>query len=116
MDNRQQKQINEAAEKFAEAVRESYQSVADRAVDAQEMNAQLTQSFFNGVINNLQSQAEANRSLAQDLVEHQQKQREATQAMMQQSMNAYTDFLNSMFTYTERNLDRAKRDAKDAGK
>ncbi|AHY45886.1 Hypothetical Protein RradSPS_0603 [Rubrobacter radiotolerans] len=116
MDNKQQKRINEAAEKFAEAVRESYQSVADRAVDAQEMNAQLTQSFFNGVINNLQSQAEANRSLAQDLVEHQQKQREATQAMFQQSMNAYTDFLSSMFAYTERNLDRAKQDAKDARK
>jgi polyhydroxyalkanoate synthesis regulator phasin len=116
VDSKQQKQINEAAEKFAEAVRESYQSVADRAVDAQEMNAQLTQSFFNGVINNLQSQAEANRSLAQDLVEHQQKQREATQAMFQQSMNAYTEFLSSMFAYTERNLDRAKRDAKDARK
>lgn len=112
MDNKQQKQINEAAEKFAEAVRDSYQTVADRAVDAQEMNAQLTQSFFNGVINNLQTQADRNRSFAQDMVEQQQKQREATQAMFQQSMTAYTDFVNSMFAYGEQNLDRAKKDAK----
>ena len=37
---------------------ESYQSIADRSVSAQELNAQLTQDFFNGVINNLRTQAE----------------------------------------------------------
>ena len=41
MDEKQQKQVNEAAEKFAEAVRESYQTVADRAVSAQQLNAEL---------------------------------------------------------------------------
>ncbi|HEY6751528.1 MAG TPA: hypothetical protein VI027_09390, partial [Rubrobacteraceae bacterium] len=60
MDQQQQQQVNEAAEKFAEAVRESYQTVADRAVSAQQLNAELTQNFFNSVINNLRSQAESN--------------------------------------------------------
>lgn len=108
MDQKQQKQINEAAEKFAEAIKESYQAVADRSVSARELNAQLTQDFFNGVMNNLRNQAESNRALAEDLIEQQQKQREATQEMAQESVNAYMDFLNSMFSYYQGNLDRAK--------
>ena len=46
MDQKQQQQVNEAAEKFADALKESYQSIADRSVSAQELNAQLTQEFF----------------------------------------------------------------------
>ena len=108
MDQRQQRQVNEAAEKFAEAVRESYQAVVDRGMSAQELNTQLTQDFFNGVINSLRSQAESNRELTQELIEQQRKQREASQALTQESMNAYTDFLNSMFAYYQGNLDQAR--------
>src|ERR671910_428599 len=89
MDERQQKQVNEAAEKFAEAIKESYQALADRSVSAQELNAQLTQDFFNGVINNLRTQAESNRALAEDLIEQQRKQQEASQALTQESVNAW---------------------------
>lgn len=112
MDERQQKQVNEAAEKFAEAIKESYQALAERGVSAQELNAQLTQQFFNGVINNLRAQAESNRALAEDLVEQQRKQQEASQALTQESVNAYTDFLNSMFSYYRGSLDEAQRSAK----
>ena len=42
-----------------------YQALANRSVSAQELNAQLTQEFFNGVINNLRTQAECNRALAE---------------------------------------------------
>src|SRR3712207_9094015 len=76
MDEKQQKQVNEAAEKFAEAIKESYQALADRSVSAQEVNAQLTQDFFNGVINNLRTQAEGNRALAEDLIAQQRKRSE----------------------------------------
>jgi polyhydroxyalkanoate synthesis regulator phasin len=112
MDERQQKQVNEAAEKFAEAIKESYQALADRSVSAQELNAQLTQDFFNGVINNLRTQAESNRALAEDLIEQQRKQQEASQALTQESMNAYTEFLNSMFSYYRGSLDEAQRSAR----
>jgi hypothetical protein len=77
VDQKQQRQVKEAAEKFADALKESYQSIADRSVSAQELNAQLTQDFFNGVINNLKTQAEGNRALYEDLIEQQRKQREA---------------------------------------
>src|SRR5215211_150115 len=103
--------VNEAAEQFAEAIRESYQTLADRSVSAQELNAQLTQDFFNGVINNLRTQAEGNRALSEDLIEQQRKQQEASQALAQESVNAYMDFLNSMFAYYRGNLDEAQRRA-----
>ncbi len=73
MDQNQQKMVNEAAEKFAGAIKESYQALADRSVSAQELKAQLTQEFFNGVIDNLKTQASHNRALADDLIEQQRK-------------------------------------------
>jgi hypothetical protein len=112
MDEKQQKQVNEAAEKFADAIKDSYQALADRSVSAQELNAQLTQEFFNGVINNLRTQAENNRALAEDLIEQQRKQQEASQALTQESVNAYMDFLNSMFSYYRGSMDEAQRSAR----
>jgi hypothetical protein len=111
MDTKQQQQVNEAAEKFAAALRDSYKTVAERSVSAQQLNAEMTQSFFNSVIGSLRAQAESNREAAGELIEHQQRQREATQALTQESMNAYMDFLNSMFSYYRGNLERAQRDA-----
>jgi polyhydroxyalkanoate synthesis regulator phasin len=111
MDEKQKKQINEAAEKFADALKESYQSIADRSVSAQELNAQVTQDFFNGVINNLRTQADNNRALSEDLIEQQRKQQEASQALAQESVNAYMDFLDSMFSYYRGSLDEVQRRA-----
>jgi polyhydroxyalkanoate synthesis regulator phasin len=111
MDEKQQKQVNEAAEKFADALKESYQSIADRSVSAQELNAQVTQSFFNSVINNLRTQADNNRALSEDLIEQQRKQQEASKALAQESVNAYMDFLNSMFSYYMGNREELQRRA-----
>jgi hypothetical protein len=114
MDERQQQQVNEAAEKFAEAIKESYQAIADRSVSVQELNAQLTQEFFNGVINNLRTQAESNRALAEDLIEQQRKQQEASQALAQESVNAYMDFLGSVIALpreTAKTTEGAAREA-----
>lgn len=65
--------VNEAAEKFAGAIKESYQALADRSVSAQELNAQLTQEFFNGVIDNLRTRASSNRAPADELIGQQRK-------------------------------------------
>ena len=114
MDQQQQQQVNEAAEKFADAVRESSRAVADRTVSAQELNAELTQNFFNSVINNLRAQAESNREMTQQLADQQQRQQEATQALTQESVNAYMDFINSMFSYWQGNVEQAQRQAQQA--
>ena len=116
MDDQQaQRRVNEAAEKFADAIKESYQALAERSVSAQELNARLTQDFFNGVINNLRTQAESNRALAEDLIEQQRKQQEASQALTQESVNAYMDFLNSMFAYSRQGTQAAGRATREAG-
>jgi hypothetical protein len=109
MDDRQQRQVNEAAEKFAEAIRESFQAVTERGVSAQQLNAELTQNFFNSVIDNLRAQTEGNRELARELAEQQERQQEATQAITQQSVGAYMDFINSMFSYYQETANQARR-------
>ena len=105
----QKQQVNEAAEKFADALKESYQSIADRSVSAQELNAQLTQDFFNGVIDNLRTQAEGNRALSEDLIEQQRKQQEASQALAQESLGAYMDLAYAPFTYYKEGLEAARK-------
>lgn len=114
MDQQQERQINEAAEKFADAITESYRTVSERAVSAQEINAELTQNFFNSVISNLRTQAESNREMTQELASQQQKQREATQALTQESVNAYMEFVNSMFSYYQGNVEQVQKQAEQA--
>jgi hypothetical protein len=94
-----EQQANEAAKHFADAVRASYQAVADRSVSAQELNAELTQQFFNQTINNLRTQAEENRQMTQQLADQQQRQAEATRTIAQESVGAYMEFLNSIFSF-----------------
>ena len=111
MDYRQQRQVDEAAEKFASAIRESFEAVVERGVSAQQLNAELTQSFFNSVIDNLRTQTEAHRALIRELAEQQERQMEATQAFAQDSVDAYMDFVNSMFSYYQGTVSEAKRQA-----
>jgi uncharacterized protein YktB (UPF0637 family) len=114
MDNQQVQRVNEAAEQFASAVKDSYQVVADRTVSAQQLNTELTQDFFNRVINNLRNEAESNRQIAQELAGQQQRQWEAAQALTQESTNAYMDFLNSMFFYYQGSVKEAERSIEEA--
>ena len=108
MEQRQQ-QINEVAQKFAEAIKESFEALVDSSVSAQEVNAQLTQGFFNEVIGNLMAQASDNQALAENLAEQQLRQQEFVQGLVQESMDAYMDFLNSMFSYYRGSIDEAQR-------
>jgi hypothetical protein len=94
-----EQQANEAAKQFADAVRASYQAVADRSVSAQALNAQLTQQFFTDVINNLRTQTEDNRAMTQELVDQQRRTQEAGQALTQESVGVYMDFVNSIFSF-----------------
>jgi hypothetical protein len=71
----------------------------------------VTQDFFKGVINNLRTQTGDNRALSEDLIEQQRKQQEASRALAQESVNAYTDFLDSMFSYYRGSLDEVQRRA-----
>jgi hypothetical protein len=52
--------------------------------------------------------------LAEDLIEQQRKQQEASQALTQESVNAYMDFLNSMFARPWEGTQTARRAAREA--
>jgi ABC-type transporter Mla subunit MlaD len=99
MDEQQQRRVNEAAEQFADAVRASFQAVSERGASAQELNTELAQQFFNTVIGNLRTQAEDTRQMTQQLADQQQRTQEATRTIAQESVGAYMEFLNSIFSF-----------------
>ena len=106
-----EQQANEAAKQFADAVRASYQAVAKRGVEAQALNAQLTQQFFTDVINNLRTQTEDNRAMTQELVDQQRRTQEAGQALTQESVGAYMDFVNSTFSFYQGSVQEEEKGA-----
>ncbi len=101
--------MNEAARQFAEAIRESYRTVGERSEEARERSTQLTQSFFESVIQELQNQAESNREAAEEIAEQSKRQREAFQTLSEESANTYREFLNSVFSYYQGNVERMRR-------
>jgi len=114
MDDQQQQRVNQAAEEFANALKESYQTVASRGESAYDLNAQLTEQFFNSVINNLQTQAEANRQTTEELASQAQRGQEASRQLTQESVQAYMDFVNSMFSFSQAGPQAGQRGAERA--
>ena len=110
----EQQRAAEAAEQFAEAVRASYQAVADRSVSAQALNAELTQQFFTDVINNLRTQTQDTRQMTQQLASQQERQREAAQALTRESVGAYMDFVNSISSYYQGGVEVAEEGARSS--
>ena len=112
-DQQSQQKINEAAEKFTDALVQSYKTVADRGVSAQERGTQVTEVFFNQTINNLRTQAEENRQATQQLVDQQQRQADAAQTLTRESVDAYMDFMDSMFSWWQGGVQTAERGARE---
>jgi hypothetical protein len=110
------KRINEAAEQFTDALVQSYKTVADSGVSAQERSTQVTEVFFNQAINNLHAQAEQNRQATQQLADQQQRQAEAAQTLTRESVDAYMDFMDSMFSWWQGGVQTAERGARETEK
>ena len=113
MDQQSQQRINEAAEQFTDALVESYKVVAERGAAAQEQGAQLTENFFNRVIDNLRTQVEENRQATQQLADQQQRQADAAQTLTRESVEAYMNFLNSAFSFWQGGVQTAERGARE---
>jgi hypothetical protein len=86
-------------EQFTDALVRSYKAVAERGASAQEHSAHLTEVFFNQTIDNLRAQAEQNRQASQRLAEQQRRQADAAQTLTRESVDAYTNFVDSVFSY-----------------
>jgi hypothetical protein len=115
-DQQSQQRINEAADQFTDALVQSYKTVAERGVSAQEGRAQVTEVFFNQTINNLRAQTEENRQVSGQLADQQQRQAEAAKTLTQESVGAYMDFMDSMFSYWQGGIQTAERGARETEK
>jgi hypothetical protein len=100
MDEQQTQRINEAAKEFSDALAASYRALSNRTVSTQEQSAQLTQEFFEAVIDNLRAQAQGNQEMVQELVDQQQQQqRKTAQALAQETVESQMRLLDYMFSY-----------------
>jgi hypothetical protein len=98
VDRGKDRDVNEAARRFAETLAESYRVVYGQAAESGERQRRLAQEFSELVANNLKEQAEVGRSSAQRLSEQADRQQEAGRALAQESVGAYLDFLDAAFS------------------
>ena len=115
-DQQSQQRINQAADQFTDALVQSYKTVAERGVSAQEGSAQVTEVFFNQTINTLRAQAEENRQATQQLADQQQRQAEAVQTLTKESVGAYMEFMDSMFSFWQGGIQTAEQGARETAK
>ena len=90
--------VNDAAQRFAETLADSYRLVYGQATESAERQQQRAREFSDLVQGNLKEQAEAGRANAQQLSEQASKQQEAGQQFARESVEAYTQFLDDAFS------------------
>jgi hypothetical protein len=93
---------------MAKTIQESYEAVADAAVEIQERNIQFSQSFVGTWNETLRRQAETTRAMTQVLVEQTQRQQEAFRTLTEESVSTYIDLLYSMFPYPQEGRETLK--------
>jgi CRISPR/Cas system-associated exonuclease Cas4 (RecB family) len=100
---------NKAAQRLAETTRDSYLTVVDHTVGLQERNVRFAQSLADSSIKELRFQAESNRAMTQELVERAERQRDAFQTVVEESVDAYMDFVFAPLSYYKEGLEAAKK-------
>ena len=105
--------LNEAANRFAESLADSYRLVYGQAAESAERQQQRAREFSELVSGNLREQAEAGRANAEQLSEQAQRQRVAGQALAQESVEAYTRFLEDAFSRYRSGTEQAAQSAQE---
>lgn len=99
--------MEKVAQKLAETTRDSFQTVVDHSVGVQERNVRFAQGMVDNYIKEMRHQAESNRAMTQELVERVEKQRDAYQTLVEESADAYMDFLYAPLSYYKEGLQAA---------
>ena len=116
VDRRREREVNEAAARFAETLAESYRIVYEQAADAQQRQARLAQDFSERVMDHLREQAEGGRAASEQLADQARRQQEAGQAVAQESAKAYMDFLDTAFSRYREGTQRAAGSAREGAR
>src|SRR5215203_4427759 len=77
VDRRREQAVNEAAERFADTLAESYRIVYEQAAEAQARRGRLAQDFSQRVLDHLREQAESGRTASEQLTDQARRQQEA---------------------------------------
>ncbi|MBA3425824.1 MAG: hypothetical protein H0U04_15070 [Rubrobacter sp.] len=102
-------------ERVARTTGDSYKTVLDFAVSIGERNVRFAQGVTDSYIKELRHQAEANRALTHELVERAEGQRGAFQAVVNETLDAYMDFLYTPLSYYKEGLRLVEREATGGG-
>jgi hypothetical protein len=116
VDRRHERDMNEAAARFADTLAESYRIVYEQAAEAQERRRRLAQDFSERVMDHLREQAESRQAASEQLADQARRQQEAGQAFAQASVNAYVDFLDTAFSQYREGTQRAAGSAQEGAR
>ena len=116
VDRRRERDVNEAAARFAETLAESYRIVYEQAADAQQRQGRLARDFSERVMEHLREQAESGRAASERLTDQARRQQEAGQAFAQESAKAYMDFLDTAFSQYREGTQRAAGSAREGAR
>ena len=100
---------NEAAERFAKITQDSYRTVVEHAVGLQERNTRFAQDLVEGSIREMRQQAESNLTMTQELAERAEEQSDAFRVLLEESLDAYRNFLYAPFSYYQEGLEATKK-------
>ena len=104
--------VQGAAEKFAQATRDSYEKVMDHTMAMQERNFRFAQGVVSDSVAEVRRQAESNQRLTQDLLERAEKQRGALRTVVGEGLEAYMDLAFAPLSYYREGLATAARAGK----
>ncbi len=105
--------VNEAANRFAETLADSYRLVYGQAAESAERQQRRAQEFSELVSSNLRQQTEAGRSNAQRLSEQAARQQAAGQELARESVEAYAKFLEDAFSQYRSGTERAAESTRE---
>ena len=111
MDEQHAKGVNDAAQRYAQATLESYRTIWDSFMEAQERQGRLAQNSLEDARSYLRTQAERNLGASEELVEQARRRQEAVQTLAKESAYSYEAFLDSLFLYYRENVSAAEMDS-----
>ncbi len=101
--------MNQAAEKLARANQDVARTVVEHTIGLGERNVRFAQGVVDGSVKEIRQQAEANRALTQEFIERAENQREAFQTVVEESVDAYMDFVFAPLAYYKEGLQAAQK-------
>src|SRR5919202_3615350 len=117
MDEQRAQRINEAARRFSETLIGSYRLASERFGEAQQRQMRDATAFYERVLANLRAATESAQTGSQELAEQAQKGQEAGRELARESVGAYMEFMNTLFSHHRGGMEAAEErvDREDGG-